>query len=130
MYCPSCGTENADHNLHCTRCGVALTAAAPAAPPQAAATTPSTPEGVLETLIPYKNGAALTAYYLGIFSLVCGFLLGIPALILGIRGLHHAALHPEAKGKVHAWVGIILGSLTTLVTLGIAAAILLSAARH
>jgi hypothetical protein len=64
-------------------------------------------------LIPYKNSAALTAYYLGVFSLLCGPFLGIPALMLGVRGLKHYHEHPEAKGKAHAWTGIILGGLTT-----------------
>jgi len=40
-------------------------------------------------LIPYKNPAALAAYYLGIFSIlpVLGLFLAVPALILGVVGL-------------------------------------------
>ena len=59
------------------------------------------------------NSSALIAYYLGIFSfLFC--LLGIPAIILGFKGLAYAEKFPQAKGKVHAWVGIICGLITTL----------------
>jgi len=64
-------------------------------------------------LIPFKNARALWAYYLGVFALVpcIGFPLGIAALILGIKGLKFAELHPEARGKGHAWTGIILGTV-------------------
>ena len=66
-------------------------------------------------LIPSKNPQALWAYYLGIFSLIpcLGLLLCVPAFVLGILGLRYGCLHPEAKGKIHAWVGIILGGLCT-----------------
>jgi hypothetical protein len=43
-----------------------------------------------------------------------GVPLGIAALVLGIKGLKYAELHPEAKGKVHAWTGIILGALCAI----------------
>jgi len=89
-------------------------AAAPAAP---GAPDPADAPNVVEVLIPYKNGFALWSYYLGVFSLLCGLLLGLPALVLGIKGLQVAAHHPEARGKVHAWVGIVLGSVTTAATL-------------
>lgn len=65
-------------------------------------------------LIPYKNPKALTAYYLGIFGLfpLIGFLLAIPAVILGILGLQARKQNPLIKGAVHAWVGIILGTIS------------------
>jgi hypothetical protein len=68
-------------------------------------------------LIPYKNPAALIAYYLGIFSLMpcIGILLAVPAFILGIVGLKQRAKNPVIKGSVHAWIGIVLGALMTLV---------------
>ena len=87
----------------------------------------------IEMVIPYKNGKALTAYYLGIFSIICGAFLGIPALILGIMGIKEANAHPEVRGKVHAWVGVILGAFMTLVTIAAFFVILipmLAAARH
>ena len=64
-------------------------------------------------LIPYKNAPALTAYYFGVFSLIpfLGAILGVAAFVLGIMGLSKAKKHPEVKGKVHAWVGIIMGGL-------------------
>jgi len=59
---------------------------------------------------------ALVGYYLAVFSLIpcAGFILGLAALILGIIGLRLAKKQPTAKGKAHAWVGIILGGLIFL----------------
>ena len=64
-------------------------------------------------LIPYKNGPALTAYYLSIASLLC-CPLGIVAVVLGVLGLQKRAREPAVKGSVHAWIGIVLGTLTTV----------------
>ena len=68
-------------------------------------------------VIPYKNAPALLAYYLGIFSLLpcIGLFLAIPALIFGIIGLRQRAKNPAIKGSVHAWIGIVLGGIFTLV---------------
>jgi ABC-type Co2+ transport system permease subunit len=76
---------------------------------------PAQDQGIA-SLIPYKNGAALAAYYLGVFSLipVIGFVLGVIALIMGLVGLSRAGKNPQIRGKVHAWVGIILGGLVVL----------------
>jgi hypothetical protein len=67
-------------------------------------------------IIPYKNGPALAAYYLGIFSLLpcIGLVLAIPAFILGIMGLKKRKENPAVKGSVHAWIGIIMGGIFTL----------------
>jgi hypothetical protein len=64
-------------------------------------------------VIPYKNPPALTAYYLGLFSLFpfLGAVLGVVAVVLGIMGLRKKRETPEVKGSVHAWVGIGCGSL-------------------
>jgi hypothetical protein len=90
----------------------------PAASPASAPAPASDP---LSTLIPYKNVPALVAYYLGVFALIpCfGLPLGLAALILGIVGLQRAGEHPEAKGKVHAWVGIALGGLCFALNTGV-----------
>jgi len=68
-------------------------------------------------IIPYKNGPALIAYYLGIFSLlpVIGLVLAIPAVILGIMGLKKRSANPVIKGAAHAWIGIIMGGIFTVV---------------
>ena len=72
-------------------------------------------------VIPYKNPQALIAYYLAVFSVIpcMGFWTGIAALVLGILGLKHRRLHPESKGSVHAWIGIILGGGMALIWLSV-----------
>jgi hypothetical protein len=68
-------------------------------------------------VIPYKNAPALIAYYTGIASMLCCFAgvpLGLVALVLGIMGLKKRAREPEVKGSVHAWIGIVLGVISTL----------------
>ena len=90
----------------------------PAPPPP----MPQGPGDVTGGLIPYKNAPALAAYYLGVFSVipVIGIFLGLAALVLGITGLQKAARRPEVKGKVHAWVGIIVGGFFGLGYLALA----------
>jgi hypothetical protein len=68
-------------------------------------------------LIPYKNPKALTSYYMGVGSLVpcLGLFLGPAALFLGLQGLKYNKDYPVVKGVAHAWVGIVLGGLSTFV---------------
>lgn len=86
---------------------------APPLPPMPQATGFAAPDDTISSIVPYKNPKALIAYYLAIFSLIpcLGLPLGIAGLILGIMGLKAARAHPNAHGKVHAWIGIILGGL-------------------
>ena len=109
IYCQKCGQQNKENNFKCTRCGFVLHG-------QAQQQYVVIEDGTAGGLIPYKNTRALWAYYLGIFSLIpCfGIVLGIAALIVGIGGLRYADLHPEARGKVHAWIGVVLGGLCAL----------------
>lgn len=62
-------------------------------------------------IIPYKNSAALVAYYLGVFSIIPFFPIGLAALVLGVLGLRARARKPEIRGAVHAWIGIVAGGL-------------------
>ena len=100
MHCNRCGLENYGDSLVCRACGQPL-------PVQGDATG-----GV----IPYKNPHALTAYYLGVFSLLplIGFPLGIAAFIFGLLGLKKRKANPVIKGSVHAWIGIVCGGLMAI----------------
>ncbi len=68
-------------------------------------------------VIPYKNPCALIAYYLGLFSLfpLLGFFLAVPAFVLGIMGLRARKANPVIKGSVHAWIGIVMGGLFSII---------------
>ena len=83
--------------------------AAPPAIPSVPAATPDT--GLVATVIPYHNSAALAAYYCGVFSILPCFPIGLAGLVLGIIGLKRAKANPEIKGQAHAWIGIIAGGL-------------------
>ncbi len=105
MYCRYCGKMIEEDAAFCRFCGGAQNS-------QGKVVVNLDQASGLDMLIP-PNTMALWAYYLGIFSLIC-FVASIPALVTGILGVRHANAHPEAKGKVHAWVGIVLGALGIL----------------
>lgn len=85
-------------------------------PPPMPAAAPQ-PDEALATIVPYKNPQALAAYYCGIFAVIpcVGAILGVIAVMLGVRGLKSAREHPGTKGTVHAWVGIICGGIFGLI---------------
>jgi hypothetical protein len=73
-------------------------------------------------LIPYKNKQALLAYYCAVFSTAaCVIPLAVPlsiaGIVLGLKGLKYAESHPKSRGQVHAWIGIVLGGITTVFAL-------------
>lgn len=78
-------------------------------------------DDAVSTIIPYKNGMALAAYYVGVFSLIPCFalILGPLGIIFGIIGLNRVKANPEVKGTGHAIAGIVLGSLTTLANVAV-----------
>lgn len=101
----------------CSHCGVA-TPNAGVACPQCGTPFPNLgADNAAEFFIPYKNGLALAAYYVGLGSILCGAFLGVPAIVLGILGISRANRFPAARGKAHAWTGIILGALTTIASI-------------
>ncbi len=82
----------------------------------------------IEGLIPYRNPMGLTAYYLGVFSLIpcAGLLLGPAAFILGILGLRYRKKNPTAGGTGHAIAGIVFGTITSLGNWGFALVMLIA----
>lgn len=75
----------------------------------------------MHRLVPTRNGAALAAYYCGVFSMLCyvGVPLGVIAIIAGIMGIRAHNQDPSRRGFYHAIAGIVLGSLS-LVAHGVA----------
>jgi hypothetical protein len=88
---------------------------------------PNPTDEAVSTLIPYRNGLALAAYYCGVFSLIpiAGLALGPLALGFGIAGYRFARKYPKAKGTGHSIAGIILGTLTSLGNWGVAILVLI-----
>jgi hypothetical protein len=81
-------------------------------------------------VIPYKNPYALTAYYLGLFGLICCITpipAGLVPLVLGIIGLRKRAQNPAIKGSVHAWIGIVCGAISALFSTLIAISLIAAA---
>lgn len=100
--CPMCGQEIPATARKCRFCGEMLQ-------PE-----PTKGDGGVSTLIPYKNPPALVAYYLGLFSLLPCFPIGLIALVLGVIGLRKVRANPEVHGTVHALIGIIMGGFLGL----------------
>ena len=132
--CPRCGAPNPNSLTQCQNCGQSLLAAWPPPPggaqyPPYGYPAPQT-DNTLGGLIPYKNGSALTSYYLGVFSIIpcLAVPMGIAAVILGLRGLKYAKERPEVRGKTHAWVGIITGGLFALINVAVLIFVLISMA--
>jgi hypothetical protein len=91
----------------------AASEAAGPAPPVVGGQPFSATESIVETFVPSRNGAALVAYYCGIFALFpcLGFPLGVVAVVYGLKGLRAERENPAVRGGVHAWVGVICGAL-------------------
>lgn len=121
MQCARCGTTNDPASNYCSRCGQVMTPGhtqpSPADAPPAGPGAPPPANDSITTIIPYRNGLALAAYYCGVFSLIpcAGLLLGPLAFLFGILGLRYARKKSEARGRVHAWIGIILGFAVAVV---------------
>ncbi|MGC4111605.1 MAG: DUF4190 domain-containing protein [Nocardioides sp.] len=64
---------------------------------------------------------AKTAFWLGVFSLVCfGPFTGIPAVFVGGRALSDIeASGGRLKGRRAAWEGVILGTVGTILGIGL-----------
>ena len=72
------------------------------------------PSSGISRLIPANNPCALISYYCGVFSLIPGLgrLIALAAIPLGVVGLRKVKREPAVHGTTHAWVGIVLGTLS------------------
>jgi hypothetical protein len=114
ILCNRCGEPAHPNQYQCLACGSLLHAPLPQ----------HAPDNTLGGLIPTKNAKSLWAYYLGFLSLfacipLVGILIGLPAavaaLVMGIKARRYAIENPEAKGGIHAWVGILMGLASLIV---------------
>ena len=67
----------------------------------------------------FKKGPALTALYLAALALIpgVGLLCAIPAIFFGLKGLKATQGEPQGRERMHALVGIAVGSFLTLMYL-------------
>jgi hypothetical protein len=141
MRCPICRAENPPEGTTCLECGEPLPAGTQPAPgiyPVAVAhgdedeimevlpaehppgevdeDAYAPGDGGISKFIPYRNLKAMAAYYLGLLSLVpiLGLLSAPLAIVLGILGLRKARIDKGAHGRIHAWIGIVLGFVPLL----------------
>lgn len=96
---------------------VPMLAAIIGAPPTVAGPVVAPADSVLSTIIPYRNSAALTAYYLGVIALIpfLGLFAAPFAIGFGVFGIRAYHRDPRCRGVVHAWVGIALGLLSVVI---------------
>jgi len=66
------------------------------------------------------DSRARNALTLGLLSLLCGVLTGVPAIWVGGKALRHIdAAHGALRGRWAAWTGIALGCLGVAITIGV-----------
>jgi hypothetical protein len=85
------------------------------------------PDGRITKLIPYRNPKALIGYYLGFVGLIplAGFPFGVAAMVLGLMGILDSGVNPQAKGRNHAIVALILGIISVTLCMQIGAVTLM-----
>lgn len=145
--CPHCRAETPEGSRLCVSCDTMLappppspqTPLPPPVLPQQPWQPPYGPPGQtppssdpVAALIPYKNAPALSSYYMGLFSGIplIGLFLAGAAIVMGIRGLDQAKANPAVRGKTHAIVGIITGTIGGLFNLLIIGLILMALLSH
>ena len=112
MKCRECGLDHASGANSASPCAATIDAPPP---------MPS-PDDFVGRMIPSGNKPALIAYYAGILALipVVGLAFAIVAVIYGVRGVSLERRHPEVRGGLHAWFGILVGGFFGLVWLAAA----------
>ena len=107
MFCQSCGEKLSEGDHFCTKCGLPLAAEAGVA--------------VQSPMVARRGqvgGKAIAAFVLGICSLLCWCLTGIPAIIFGKIALNDIRDGREAQeGKVFAMTGFVMGIIVTSLAL-------------
>jgi hypothetical protein len=107
MYCPHCGTLNADNNFRCTKCGGVIQPIA-----QTVVATDLGDSRAARWMLPVgRSGLAIAAGYAGLFALL---ILPAPlALALGLLAVRDIRKHPAKHGMGRAVFAIVTGGLGT-----------------
>ena len=100
MYCSKCGVQNSDGSTHCTDCGSVLTDDTESA-------TGSNQTNAGQTK-PKSYGLAIIALVLGVLLMLFLPVIGFPMVICGTISLIKTGQGQVRKGKVFAFVGILM----------------------
>ncbi|QIF05785.1 DUF4339 domain-containing protein [Roseimicrobium sp. ORNL1] len=67
----------------------------------------------------FKKGPALTSFFLAAAGLIpgVGLFCAIPAIYFGLKGLKATRAEPQSRERMHAMVGVCVGSFLTLMYL-------------
>lgn len=86
----------------------------------------ATPEPV------FKKGPALTAFYLAALALIpgVGLFCAIAAIFFGLKGLKETQSDPRSRERMHALVGVVVGSFLTLMYLVVISVFVLRATKQ
>ena len=111
----SAGHENVAGAAFCVTCGLAMPSVAPPVVQSNVPSWPAAPTGTAPfgapsaptSMVP-RNGMGTAALVLGILSFLCGWILGLLAIIFGAIGIARAN-RGEATNKGMAVAGLILG---------------------
>lgn len=128
MACPSCGVATFGGAL-CSDCKAHPKPAAQAAPAKSDQPPPMpSPDDFVGRMIPTGNKPALISYYVAFAALIpaLGLIAAIVAIVFGVKGVQLERRHPEVRGGLHAWFGIVFSVLC--VAGQIAAAVVIAAA--
>ena len=79
----------------------------------------------------FKKGPALTSFYLAALGLVpvLGFFCAIPAILFGLKGLRETKGQPQSRERMHAMVGVCVGSFLILMYLFLILALLMKSTK-
>ena len=110
MYCSKCGVQNSDGAAQCVNCGGVLVDTSSGQP-----VGETVPIAITQ---PQTCGLAIASLVMGILSLFCSFLLGIPAIICGIIALSRIkGAGGRLGGRGMAIAGIIIPSVLIVISI-------------
>ncbi len=128
MFCPNCGTQNAEDVKFCANCGAALQPASPApavspAPSQAPvqpmnAQAVNPVYGAIQSAPQKTNGLCIAGFITSMVSILTGGLTALISLILSIIGVVSAGKKNQ-KGKGLGIAGTIISAVLIVCLIGV-----------
>jgi hypothetical protein len=109
MFCPHCGTPNADNNYKCVKCAKVIQPVRVETVQESIGNS-----AAVRMMLPIgRSGLAIAAGYFGLFALLV-----VPApiaLILGLLAIRDIKAHPHKLGMGRAIFGAAIGAIGTAI---------------